>query len=193
MRDSVSQMGNARSPFHYSVVRKTGGSGYADVALVRFASPHGVLSHLLDHDRRDAFVIHHRSFRPLFDLAALEAYAGQLEQVAAHANQGTLGCFVDISDHTDGIVRVALYERWFDGEHLRCDELAAREFDATEDHAVVDSAEFLAELRSWAEERNEEREANERHARADAITLSQRAMDSADAARQLAQILKTVG
>jgi hypothetical protein len=185
-------MSEARPRFYYSVVRDGGGPGYADVALVRSAVPHGILSHLLDRGRREVVVIHNRSFRPLLDLAALEAYAGQLEQVAAHGNDGTLGCFVDIKDHANGIVRIALYERWFDGEHLRCEQLAAREFEATEDGAVADSAEFLAELRAWAEQRNDEREAQDPDDQAAETIRIERATDSADAARQLARILRTI-
>jgi hypothetical protein len=137
-------------------------------------------------------VIHHRSFRPLFELAAMEAYASQLERAAAHGNEGTLGCFVDIDEQTNGIVRIALYERWFDGGHLRCEELAARDFEATEEGAVTDSAEFLAELRAWAEQRNDEREAQDPDDQAAEAIQSERAMDSADAARQLARILRTI-
>jgi hypothetical protein len=185
-------MSKRKQRFYYSVVRDGGGPGYADVALVRSAVPQGVLSHILDRGVRDVVVIHHRSFRPLFDLSAMEAYAGQLERVAAHGNEGTLGCFVDIEDQTNGTVRIALYERWFDGDHVRCEELAAREFEATEEGAVTDSAEFLAELRAWAEKRNDEREAQDPDDEAAETVQSERTMDRADAARQLARILRTI-
>lgn len=159
---------------------------------MRSSAPHGVLSRLIHHEQGDAVVLYHGSFRPLLELAVLEAYAAQLEQAAAHGNAGTLGCFVDISTHGDGVVRVALFERWFDGEHLRCEQLAAREFESTAERVVVDAAEFLADLRAWAETRNEEREANGRNALAAEIARSERAMDRAEAAAELASILELV-
>jgi hypothetical protein len=185
-------MSESSPRYHHSVVRDMGGPGYVDVALVRSAVPHGVLSHLLHHERGGAIVIYHRSFRPLLELSELEAYAGQLEQVAAHGNAGTLGCFVDICDQPGGIVQVALYERWFDGVHLRCERLAVREFEAAADHALVDSAEFVTELRAWAEQRNDERDASDQDARDAETERTERAIDRAEAARELAQLLNTV-
>jgi len=128
----------------------------------------------------------------LIELDALEAYAGQLERAAAHGNDGTLGCFVDIDERADGMVRVGLYERWFDDDRLRCEELATRDFDSAEDHAVAASAEFLAELSDWAERRNDEREAGERENVIADADRSERALDRAAAASQLTAILDGV-
>lgn len=52
-----------------------------------------------------------------------------------------------------------LYDRWFDDPDIRTEELARRAFDATDEDSLVASTEFLADLRIWADRRNEEREA----------------------------------
>jgi hypothetical protein len=178
-----------KSPYHYSVVRDIAGPGFADVALIRCSEPRGVLAHLLNHDRRDALVLHHRSFRPISELAELEAYAGQVERAAEHANNGTYGCFVETEQRDDTVVRVALYERWFDGEHLRCEPLAVQDFDSIEDDALVQSAAFLAGLRAWAEERNEEREAGYLDAAIAEAVRRERLIERIETGDQLARIL----
>ncbi|MGZ6569505.1 MAG: hypothetical protein ACXVHJ_00340 [Solirubrobacteraceae bacterium] len=172
------------------MVRDVGGPGYADVALVRFPAPHGVVERLLHRERRDGVVLAHRTFRPMFDLTEMEAYAAQLERAAEHGNEGTLGCFVETEQRDDGIVRVALYERWFDGRQLRCEQLALRDFDAAEPDAVVVSAEFLTELQAWAADRNEQREDGYIDAAVDDRDRAERAAERDDAARQLAEILE---
>jgi hypothetical protein len=97
------------------------------------------------------------------EAAQLERYATTLEQVAKHANAGTWGCFVH-TQANHGVVHVQLYERWFDGKQLHCEELAQRVFDTEEVGATAAAAEFVSELNAWAAMRNEqrEREDNER-------------------------------
>ena len=175
--------------YQYSVIRDVGGPGYTDVALVRFSAPHGMLEHLLHHSRRDAVVLQHRTFKPLLELADMEAYAAQLERTAEHGNQGTLGCFVQTEERDDGIVRVELYDRWFDGDRLRCEQLAQRDFDAGEQDSVVTSAEFLTELQAWAAERNSEREASYRATAEQERADAEQARERAEAARELQRIL----
>lgn len=182
-------MAGRQQQYHYSVVREVAGPAYADVALLRCTAPHGLLSQLLRHEPRDAVVLAHRAFRPMFDLAAMEAYAGQLERAAEHGNAGTLGCFVDTEQRGDAIVRVALYERWFDGKRLRCQRLAERDFDATEPDAVVASAEFLTELQAWAAECNDRREAACLEAVEEERDRARQATERATAAHQLERIL----
>jgi hypothetical protein len=182
-------MTSHRSRYHYSVVRDLGGPARADVALVRSSGPHGVLERLLHKPPGDAVVLAHRTFRPMFELSDMEAYAAQLQRAATHGNEGTLGCFVDTKQGEDGTVRVALYERWFDGQRLRCDELACRDFDATEPDAVASSAEFLTELQSWAADRNDQQELDYLEAAAQDRDRVERATERSDAARDLAQIL----
>jgi hypothetical protein len=178
-----------KSNYNYSVVRDFGGSGYADVALVRWSEPHGMLQHLLHRSPRDAVVLHHRTFRPMLQWVEMEAYVGQLQRAAEHGNNGTFGCFVQTEQREDGIVRISLYERWFDGRRLRCEQLAQRDFDAEEDDALVESAEFLTELQGWAANRNAEREASYLHAIEEQDVRAERASARAEAAKQLAQIL----
>jgi hypothetical protein len=124
----------------------------------------------------------------MLDLAALEAYASQLELVARHANDGTFGCFVQ-SGSEAGRVQVTLYERWFDGAKLRCDELARREFDPDDESSLVASAEFLAELQDWAQRRNDEREASYRDAGISEAAATQQSLHRQAAADELASIL----
>jgi|SRR3984885_3438370 hypothetical protein len=175
--------------YHYSVVRELDGPGRADVALVRSSDQHGALERLLRKPRGDAVVVAHRTFRPMFELSKMEAYAAQLERAATHGNEGTLGCFVNTKQSENGTVQVALYERWFDGQRLRCEELACRDFDATEPDAVASSAEFLTELQSWAADRNEQQEVGYLEAAVLDRDRAERATERSDAARELAQIL----
>jgi hypothetical protein len=175
--------------YHYSVVRDFGGSGYADVALVRWSEPHGMLHQLLHRSPRDAVVLHHRTFRPMLQWVEMEAYVGQLQRAAEHGNNGTFGCFVRTEQRENGIVRVSLYERWFDGRRLRCERLAQRDFDAEEEDALVASSEFLTELQGWAADRNAERETSYLDALEEQDALAQRANERAEAGKQLAQIL----
>ncbi|HWD70342.1 MAG TPA: hypothetical protein VG293_09090 [Solirubrobacteraceae bacterium] len=89
---------------------------------------------------------------------ALEHYTAQLQLIARYAQDGQFGCFVE-SRWEDGNVEVILYDRWFDESGIRTEELVRRIFDASDDGALVASAEFLADVRLWAERRNEQREA----------------------------------
>jgi hypothetical protein len=103
-------------------------------------------------------VLFSRAFRPLLETVSMEHYAAQLELVARHAREGQFGCFIqNLSE--DGTVEVILYDRWFDDPDIRTEELARHAFDATDENSLVASAEFVADLRIWAERRNEEREA----------------------------------
>lgn len=120
--------------------------------------------------------------------AALETYAAELARVAEHANRQTLRCFVETSRRGEEVV-IALYERWFDGDHLRCDELARRAFDPADENALVASAEFLAEVEAWAERRNEEREAAYLDDALDDEARIQRTLDRQSAAAELQRIL----
>jgi hypothetical protein len=133
-------------------------------------------------------VLLHRAFRPLRDLFALDTYAGQLARVAQHANDGTFGCFVVI-DTSVGMLDIRLYERWFEGERLRVDELAKRVFDPSDDETLVAGAEFVAELEDFAKRRNLEREATYLAVRAADASCTQRAMERERVAEELARIL----
>jgi hypothetical protein len=180
---------SSRSAYAYSVERDFGRPGYAEVSLVRRPARDGPLARLR-HGRGDAVVLFHRTFRPMFELAELEAYASQLQQVVRHADEGTLGCFVETTPR-DGSVQITLYERWFDGDRLRCERLAQREFDASEDGTLVASAEFLAELEAWVERRNDEREARDLDASAADAERAERSLQRSSAADELARILES--
>jgi hypothetical protein len=103
-------------------------------------------------------VLFSQTFRPMFDLTAMESYATNLSLVARHAAAGTFGCFVQTATAA-GNVEVCLWERWFDGREIHTDELARRVFDASDETALVASVEAVADLRAWAERQNEAREA----------------------------------
>jgi hypothetical protein len=161
-----------------------------DIALVRHPASHGVLDRIHRHDRQDEVVMFHRTFRPLLELAELETYASRLELVARHVTEGTFGCFVETVSR-DGSVEITLYERWFDGVQLHCEELAGREFDAGDDNALVASAEFLAELEAWAERRNDDRELSILNANVEEAARTERSSERSAAADELAEILES--
>jgi hypothetical protein len=176
-------------PFRYEVRRDVWDAGRTEVSLVREAPAPRRLS-LHRGSRSDSVVLFHRTFRPLLELKELERYAAELERVARHADEGTLGCFVDTRPQ-EGIVEVALYDRWFDGEHLRCDELARRHFDAGDEQSLVASAEFVAELQQWAENRTEERELTYATEREETAARERDTREAAAAAGELALILRS--
>jgi hypothetical protein len=180
----------------YKVVRTLGGTGYTDVALV-LERPSPTHQHLRRRRRRpdadDTVVLHHRSFRPLVELAELEAYAAQLESAAAHGEKGTLWYFVTTKARRDGTVAVSLFDRWFDGQRLRCEERAHREFDSADDAASTAAGiDFTAELQAWAEQRNDEREARCRDAGIDELVQDDQSHETAAAALELAALLAHV-
>jgi hypothetical protein len=175
-------------PFNYEIQRDVWDAGRTDVSLVRQAP--APRRRLHRGSPGESVVLFHRTFRPLLELKELERYAAELARVARHANEGTLGCFVDTRPH-EGIVEVALYDRWFDGDHLRCDELARRRFDAGDEQSLVASAEFVAELQQWAEHRNEERELTYASDREETAARERDAQEAAAAAGELAAILRS--
>lgn len=176
-----------RPPYEYRVVRDAWGASRAEITLVRRAVSHGFLKHRHERDR-DEVALFHRTFKPRLEFVELERYAQELERVAKHANEGTMGCFVDTRSR-DGVVKVTLYERWFDGQHLITDELASRTFDPDEESALVASAEFVAELEDCAERRNAERVTAYLEHSADDAVREERAVERASAASELAWIL----
>jgi hypothetical protein len=176
-----------RRSHEYRVERDIWGQERAEISLIRQTVSHGLLKRLRDHGSDDV-VVFHRTFKPRLELDQLERYARELERAAKHGNEGTLGCFVD-TQGGDGVVEVKLYERWFDGRRLICDELASRRFDPEEDTTLVASTEFLAELQEWAERRNDEREAAYLESSVEDAVREQRSVERASAASELASIL----
>ena len=173
--------------YRYRVERDRSVPAHADIKLVRYEQPRGVLGRLTG-NHRGGLVIFHRKFRTMRELDKLEAYASRLEQVAQHAEDGTFGCFVE-TESRDGKVSITLYERWFDGDRLHCEELASRKFDPDDEHALVASAEFRGELEEWAERQNETREAAYLDAATDDAVRIERATERTAAADDLAGIL----
>jgi len=177
---------NATLP-RYRVTRCWDRAGYLRVALVREAPRR---DHRPAAAERDHIVVAQRTFRARFELFELEAYAAQLERAAEHGNRGTLGSFVEIEPSADGAVSVTLYERWFKGRHLRCEQLASRRFDADQDDALVASAEYLVELQDQAAQRNRQREAANCDIRNDDSAAAHDPAGSLTAAGRLAELLK---
>ena len=178
------------SGYSYSVERDVRGPNDVDIALVRRESRRGTLGFGTRHS--DPVVLFHRAFRTMFELNRLESYAAELERVGQHVCDGTFGCFIDTVSR-DGVVQITLYERWFDGERLHCEGLAARDFDSDDEGALVASAEFVAALQSWAEERNDELEQIYRESDLEDAARIERATDRAAAADELAKILAEAG
>lgn len=181
---------NSQPLYRYGVERLHSRPGFVDVALVRSERRPRLAGHLQSHARHDRVVLFRRSFEVLLQWWAIETYAAQLARVAAHANEGTLGCFVETREKVGRVV-ITLYERWFDGDHLRCDELARRMFDPADETALVASAEFQAELQAWAEERNEAREFACLDANVADAARVERALEQRYAANELARILSS--
>jgi hypothetical protein len=176
--------------YRYDVERDYSQPGLVDVTLVRRRAPHGRFHRLHQRQPDNGLVMFHRAFRRLSELAALETYAGRLARVAQHANDGTLGCLVAIDTPAE-MLQITLYERWFDGQRLHVDELAQSVFDPSDDETLVRSAEFLAELRDWAERRNREREATYVEVSAEETARTHRALDQERLAEELSRILAT--
>ena len=174
--------------YEYRVERDIWGPRRAEIALVRRTTSHGLRGHLQHHRDHGELVIFHRTFKPRLELDELERYAQQLELVAKHANEGPFGCFVDAHTHDD-VVQVTLYERWFDGRHVTMAELARREFDPEDENSLVASAEFVAELETWAERCNDEREMSYLENRVEEAVREERSSERASAANELAWIL----
>jgi hypothetical protein len=179
---------SSQQRYRYGVERDYSRPGFVDVMLVRRVAPHGKFHRLRQRRLDNGLVLFHCAFRRLRDLAALETYAGRLARVAQHANDGTLGCFVVI-DSLAEMLQIRLYERWFDGQRLHVDELAASRFDPSDDGTLVRSAEFLAELGDRAERRNEERQAAYLEASAEDAACTHRAIEQERLAEELARIL----
>ena len=87
-------------------------------------------------------------------------------------------------------MEVALYERWFDGSHLRCEQLARRLFDPADDQALVGSAEFVAELEDLANRRNHDRQLDDLQKRIEQTDMQERASEKTAAAAELVEILR---
>lgn len=133
-------------------------AGHVRISLVR-RREHRLSKHLISHtETLERTVLFSRSFRPLLEAVAIAHYGAQLQLVALHAREGRFGCFVE-SRSEGANVEVILYDRWFDESDIRTEELARRAFDASDEASLVASTEFLADLKIWADRRNEEREA----------------------------------
>jgi hypothetical protein len=168
----------------YRVTRRSDGPGYVRIALVRGARDHG-----RDCSQQPETVLAQRTFRASLELFELESYAAKLERAAEHGNRGTLGCFVQIEPIPDGTVRVTLYERWFIGRHLLCEQLASREFDARKEDDVPASAAYLLDLQHQAAQRNDQREAAAAAAAAEDTAAVHRRNNLMTAAERLADLL----
>ena len=128
---------------------------------------------------------------------AIWGYERELSRAADEARAGRYGATVSVVPLPDGKVKVEVVECAFDGLKLRTDVLASGRFDATDEDALVPTAEAMAELRAWVEERNRRRvkqmvEAEAREA-VDAEIATRHAQDRARAAKELAEILERAG
>lgn len=176
-----------------NVVRTLAGAGFTDVALVltRTSDRRHRLGRHHDADR-DTVVLHHRALRPLLELAAREAYAGQRERAATYADRDHLWYFVTTTGRRDGTVAVSLFDRWLDGRRLRCEERGHRVFDSPDAPSSAASIDFTAGLQAWAEQSNDAREARCREIAEDELLEAERSGENAAGARALAALLAGV-
>jgi signal transduction histidine kinase len=126
------------------------------------------------------------------DLSGLTTWASVLEQAAQHTRSGTLGCFVTTTPTDEGSVRICLYERVIAPTELHTTLLADRSFDASDERALVASAEFAEELRAWAKRRNAQRRSAEQAALEQEDVTAVATQERQRAARELAEILQRV-
>lgn len=162
--------------------------GRVRVSLVRrreHTSAKGLRSHTETLERT---VLFSQSFSTLLDAVARDRYIARLEQISHYAEQGQFGCFAETRS-VDGSVEVILWERSFDGTDIQTEELARRAFDATDEQSLVASTEFLADLRIWAERRNDERDAVAAEERDENDARARLAAEREAAGRELNQIL----
>lgn len=174
--------------YSYDVESAQEQHGRVSVSLVRKREHHSMQLLRSRIETVERTVLFSQSFRPMLDSVAQEHYAARLRLIARYADEGTFGCFAQTRPEGQN-VEVVLWERWFDGTEIRTEELARRAFDAGDEQSLVASVEFLADLRAWAERRNEEREAaylKERSADDDRKRL---ASEQETASRELHQIL----
>src|SRR4051794_26107289 len=134
-------------------------------------------------------VVASRRFRDRGQMADVARYAAELEELQGYCERGEFGCFVRTTAQRGGGGRVTLIERRWDGSQVRTEILAEREFDAASESAVEHSAAFAAELRVWAEERNDALEAALRDAADERERARAEDAERQRGARELAQIL----
>jgi hypothetical protein len=175
----------------YKVVRTLGGIGFTDVALVltRSHSGHRRIGRRHDPVGDDTLVLYHQVFRPVAELAELEAYAAQLESAARHGERGHLWYFVTTRARRDGLVEVSLFDRWIDGRRLCCEERAHREFDSADEASATAAVDFTAGIEAWAEQQNDAREARCRETGGDELIEAERSAQSAANSVELAALL----
>jgi len=124
------------------------------------------------------------------DMFGLAAYKGALAQAAELAAAGQYGCYVETRRQRGGKVEVELIERKIVDTKLKTEILASRAFDATDDSALVSSAEFAAELREWADRVNDERSEKLAEGLAEHDAALEDAAERDRAAHELAEILR---
>ena len=148
---------------------------------------------LLRRRREVDLVIASRRFRDHGQMAEIARFAAELEELQGYCERGELGCFVRTVPQRSGAVKVSLVERRWDGGEVVTEVLADRSFDAASDDAVQRSAGFAAELRVWAEERNDALEEALRDAADERERARAAAEERARGARELAEILERAG
>jgi hypothetical protein len=135
----------------YKVEQRLGERGTAILELVRYEVQRGLLR-----SRRRRVEVLARLRAPQDDPVRISRHHGELGEAADHASRGEFGNTVDVRSERDGIMRVRLIARAFKGENFVTEILADRTFDAADDASLVNASEFAAELRGWAEDRNDE-------------------------------------
>lgn len=123
---------------------------------------------------------------------AIWLYEAALSRAAQEARAGEYGCQVAVLPLKDGSIEIVVTEKVIDGMEFRQQVLATRRFDATAENAVVRSAEALAELRAWADERNRHRIERVMAAEATEPGVREQAGERERASRELADILSHV-
>jgi hypothetical protein len=140
-------------PWMYSVQSARNYRGQIEIALARsrrFEHHRGVLHH---DPLPDPIFLFSRCF-PSWRIDEITTYEGLLQEVAAHANDGSLGSFVEVHPREHDEIVIDLFDRWFDGERIVTERLAQRCVAATAVDAVASAAATAEEFREQAASRN---------------------------------------
>jgi TPP-dependent pyruvate/acetoin dehydrogenase alpha subunit len=135
----------------YKVERRPGEPGRCVIELVKYEVERGLI---LSRRRRAGVLARLRADD--YDLAKISRHKGELGEAADYARRGEFGTCVDVQTARDGSVQVRLVSRHFTGDDFVTEVTADECFDAGDPDALVAASEFAAELKVWAEERNED-------------------------------------
>jgi hypothetical protein len=134
----------------YKVERRPGEAGRCVIELVKYEVERGLI---LTKRRRVGVLARLRAGER--ELSKISRHEAELGEAADYARRGEFGSSVDVHTEAGGAVHVQLVSRHFKGDDFVTEVLADERFDAGDPDALVAATEFAAQLKVWAEERND--------------------------------------